>query len=50
MIQDIKTDQDRQDAIAEQQRFKKQLELAKKLCGPLRSGLEKYATQLENRK
>jgi DNA repair exonuclease SbcCD ATPase subunit len=31
-------------------RFKKQLELAKKLCGPLRSGLEKYATQLENRK
>ncbi|KAF8704725.1 hypothetical protein RHS03_06036, partial [Rhizoctonia solani] len=31
-------------------RFKKEIELAQKLCTPLRNGLEKYATLLENRK
>ncbi|KAJ2924795.1 hypothetical protein H1R20_g12278, partial [Candolleomyces eurysporus] len=30
-------------------RFKKELELARKLCTPLVDGLEKYATQLVNR-
>ncbi|KAG9090350.1 hypothetical protein FS749_000622 [Ceratobasidium sp. UAMH 11750] len=32
------------------ERFKKEVQLARKLCRPLRNGLEKYATQLAGRK
>lgn len=31
-------------------RFKKEVRLARTICGPLQAGLEKYATELENRK